>query len=84
MDRIHRFVFEHRRSLAAVFAGLAVLTALSALRERPDGVAVLAAPRPSAWDGPAYGNRSAGRTSVPRARPGGGDRSPGRGPHAGW
>jgi Flp pilus assembly protein CpaB len=43
MDRIHRFVFEHRRILAAVFAGLAVLTALSALRQEPDGAPVLVA-----------------------------------------
>lgn len=43
MDRIHRFVFEHRRSLAAAFAGLAVLTALSALRQQPEGSPVLVA-----------------------------------------
>ena len=43
MDRINRFVFEHRRSLAALFAGLAVLTALSALREEPEGSTVLVA-----------------------------------------
>ncbi len=43
MDRIHRFVFEHRRTLAAVFAGLAVLTALSALRQESDGTTVLVA-----------------------------------------
>jgi Flp pilus assembly protein CpaB len=43
MDRIHRFVFEHRRLLAAVFTGLAVLTALSALSREPDGTAVLVA-----------------------------------------
>ena len=43
MDRIHRFVFEHRRSLAALFAGFAVLTALSALRQEPDGAAMLVA-----------------------------------------
>ncbi len=43
MDRIHRFVFEHRRLLAAVFAGLAVLTALSALSREPDGATVLVA-----------------------------------------
>jgi len=45
MDRIHRFVFEHRRTLAAVFAGLAVLTALSALRQEPAGTGVLVASR---------------------------------------
>ncbi|KRC66235.1 hypothetical protein ASE12_16615 [Aeromicrobium sp. Root236] len=45
MDRIHRFVFEHRRTLAAVFAGLAVLTALSALRQQPAGTAVLVTSR---------------------------------------
>ena len=43
MDRIHRFVFEHRRLLAAVFTGLAVLTALSALSREPDGISVLVA-----------------------------------------
>ena len=43
MDRIHRFVFEHRRTLAAVFTGLAVLTALSALSRDPDGTSVLVA-----------------------------------------
>jgi Flp pilus assembly protein CpaB len=43
MDRINRFVFEHRRSLTALFAGLAVLTALSALREEPEGNTVLVA-----------------------------------------
>jgi Flp pilus assembly protein CpaB len=36
-------VFEHRRTLAAVFAGLAVLTALSALRQESDGATVLVA-----------------------------------------
>ena len=45
MDRIHRFVFEHRRTLAALLAGLAVLTALSALRQQPDGAAVLVTSR---------------------------------------
>ena len=43
MDRIHRFVFEHRRTLAAAFAGLAVLTALSALRQESDDATVLVA-----------------------------------------
>jgi Flp pilus assembly protein CpaB len=43
MDRIHRFVFEHRRLLAAVCTGLAVLTALSALSREPDGADVLVA-----------------------------------------
>jgi Flp pilus assembly protein CpaB len=43
MDRIHRFVFEHRRLLAAVFTGLAVLTALSALSREPDDADVLVA-----------------------------------------
>jgi Flp pilus assembly protein CpaB len=43
MDRTQRFVFEHRRLLAAAFAGLAVLTALSALRQQPDGASVLVA-----------------------------------------
>lgn len=43
MDRIHRLVFEHRRTLAAVFTGLAVLTALSALGQQPAGTSVLVA-----------------------------------------
>lgn len=43
MDRTHRFVFEHRRLLAAVFAGLAVLTALGVLRQTPEGAPVLVA-----------------------------------------
>jgi Flp pilus assembly protein CpaB len=43
MDRINRFVFDHRRSLAAVLAGLAVLTALTALRPETAGTAVLVA-----------------------------------------
>lgn len=43
MDRIHRFVFEHRRILAAVFTGLAVLTALTALSREPDGASMLVA-----------------------------------------
>ena len=45
MDTIHRFVFEHRRLLAAGFAGLAVLAALTAMRQAPDGVRVLVADR---------------------------------------
>ena len=43
MDRIHRFVFEHRRLLAAVFTALAVLTALTALRQQPNGTPMLVA-----------------------------------------
>src|SRR3954470_16501033 len=43
MDHIHRFIFEHRRVLAAVCAGLAVLAGLSALRETPDGSTVVVA-----------------------------------------
>lgn len=43
MDLIHRFVFEHRRMLAAAFTGLAVLTALGAVRQAPDGLPVLVA-----------------------------------------
>ncbi|MGA8988579.1 SAF domain-containing protein [Aeromicrobium sp.] len=41
MDRINRLVFEHRRSLAAIFTGLAVLAALAAVRPSTDGAAVL-------------------------------------------
>jgi Flp pilus assembly protein CpaB len=43
MDQLHRFIFEHRRLLAAVSAGLAVLTALSALRASPSGTEVVIA-----------------------------------------
>jgi Flp pilus assembly protein CpaB len=45
MDTIHRFVFEHRRLLAAGFTGLAVLAALGSLRQTPDGARVLVAGR---------------------------------------
>lgn len=45
MDRIHRFVFEHRRLLAAAFTGLAVLGGLAAVRDTPDGTHVLVASR---------------------------------------
>ena len=45
MDHIHRFIFEHRRVLAAVCTGLAVLAALSALRESPSGSTVVVAGR---------------------------------------
>lgn len=41
MHRIHRFAFLHRRSLAAAFAALAVLSTISAVR--PDGVLVAVA-----------------------------------------
>ena len=80
MDRIHRFVFEHRRLLAAVFTGLAVLTALSALSREPEGTAVLArlpygGTGHAASDG-SYGfvhtsvsGRRQGRTSGPRSVP---------------
>jgi Flp pilus assembly protein CpaB len=43
MDRIHRFIFEHRRLLAAACTGLAVLATLSALRESPSGSTVVVA-----------------------------------------
>lgn len=43
MDRINRFVFEHRRILAAVFTGLAVLTALTAIGQTPEGSPLLVA-----------------------------------------
>lgn len=45
MNQLHRFVFEHRRLLAAICTGLAVLAALSALRTSPSGTAVLVASR---------------------------------------
>ena len=41
MDKLHRFVFEHRRILAAVCTGLAVLAGLGAVRQSPDGIRVL-------------------------------------------
>lgn len=43
MDNIRRFVFQHHRLLAAIFAGLAVLAGLSAVRESPDGERVVVA-----------------------------------------
>jgi Flp pilus assembly protein CpaB len=43
MDNIRRFVFQHHRLLAAIFAGLAVLAGLSSVREEPGGVRVLVA-----------------------------------------
>ncbi len=43
MDTIRRFVFLHHRLLAAICAGLAVLAALSALRQTPEGVQVVVA-----------------------------------------
>jgi len=45
MERVQRFVFEHRRSLAALFAGLAVLLGLGSLRESPAGTEVVVAAR---------------------------------------
>jgi Flp pilus assembly protein CpaB len=45
MNQLHRFVFEHRRLLAAICAGLAVLAALSALRTSSSGTGVLVASR---------------------------------------
>ena len=45
MDTINRFVFEHRRLLAAAFAGLTVLAALSALSSSPAGTSVVVASR---------------------------------------
>ena len=41
MDRIHRFVFLHRRSLAAACAGLSVLCAVNAVQ--PEGVRIAVA-----------------------------------------
>lgn len=43
MDSVRRFVFLHHRLLAAICAGLAVLAALSALRQAPDGIRVVVA-----------------------------------------
>lgn len=43
MDSIRRFVYLHHRLLAAVFAGLAVLSGLSALRQDPEGERVVVA-----------------------------------------
>ncbi|MCW2799056.1 MAG: hypothetical protein JWQ70_528 [Aeromicrobium sp.] len=45
MNQLHRFVFEHRRVLAAICAGLAVLAALSAVRGSPSGSAIVVASR---------------------------------------
>ncbi|WP_040320019.1 SAF domain-containing protein [Aeromicrobium marinum] len=43
MDRVDRWVFLHRRLLAAALAGLAVLMVVSALRDVPAGVPVVVA-----------------------------------------
>ncbi len=43
MDTVRRFVFLHHRLLAAICAGLAVLAALGALRQTPEGVRVVVA-----------------------------------------
>ncbi len=43
MERISRLVLRHRRPLAALFAGLAVLLALGALRAEPPGRTVVVA-----------------------------------------
>jgi len=43
MERLHLLVDEHRRLLAAVFAGLAVLAALSAVRQAPRTDSILVA-----------------------------------------
>jgi Flp pilus assembly protein CpaB len=43
MDIIRRFIFQHHRLLAAIFAGLAVLAGLSAASESPAGVRVVVA-----------------------------------------
>ncbi len=43
MERISRLVLRHRRLLAALFAGLAVLLALGALRDEPAGRTVVVA-----------------------------------------
>lgn len=43
MERFHQLVHEHRRLLAAVFTGLAVLAGLTALRPSDDLAAVLVA-----------------------------------------
>jgi len=45
MDTLHRLVFEHRRLLAAISVGLAVLAALSALRESPAGTRIVVTSR---------------------------------------
>lgn len=43
MDRMVQLLLDHRRTIAAALAGLAVLTGLSSLRPSDDGVAVLVA-----------------------------------------
>lgn len=45
MHAVQRFVLLHRRSLAALFAGLAVLAALTALKPPPSGDTVVVARR---------------------------------------
>jgi len=45
MERVQRFVFEHRRLLAAAFAGLAVLIGITSVRDSPVGVDVVVAAR---------------------------------------
>ena len=45
MERISRLLLRHRRPLAALFAGLAVLLALDALRSEPPGRTVVVAAR---------------------------------------
>lgn len=45
MDHLHRFVFEHRRLLAAVCTALAVLAGLGTIKQSPGGARVLVASR---------------------------------------
>lgn len=45
MDRIQQLVLEHRRLLAALFTGLAVLAGLTSLRSSPDGVRIVVVER---------------------------------------
>ena len=57
MEKISRLVLRHRRPLAALFAGLAVLLALEALRAEPPGRTVVVAAHDLANSG---ANRSMG------------------------
>lgn len=45
MSQLHRFVFEHRRLLAAICVGLAVLAALTSVRDSPAGAGVVVTSR---------------------------------------
>ncbi|MCW2788892.1 MAG: flagellar biosynthesis protein FlgA [Aeromicrobium sp.] len=66
MDRIQQLVLEHRRLLAAVLAGLAVLTGLSSLRQPTDGIPVVVS-RHDLRSGHVITERDLRTTTVPAA-----------------